>query len=99
MEKFYNLSNDAVFKLFFTVPKNLALFINMLNKNYHFISKEVMEEDIEYLYPEDLEVLLKILKWILSLELNKIIHFLILKCKKSKQNMILAKEWLNIIHH
>lgn len=59
MEKFYNLSNDAVFKLFFTVPKNLALFINMLNKNYHFISKEVMEEDIEYLYPEDLEVLLK----------------------------------------
>lgn len=31
----------------------------MLNKNYHFISKEVMEEDIEYLYPEDLEVLLK----------------------------------------
>lgn len=59
MEKFYNLSNDAVFKLFFTVPKNLALFLNMLNKNYHFISKEVMEEDIEYLYPEDLEVLLK----------------------------------------
>ncbi len=59
MEKFYNLSNDVVFKLFFTVPKNLALFINMLNKNYHFISKEVMEEDIEYLYPEDLEVLLK----------------------------------------
>ena len=49
MEKIYDLSNDAMFKLYFSNAKILADFINIINKEFNLFDGIVEAKDIEYL--------------------------------------------------